>query len=317
MNDAGRIGFVTSGEYNNTQTYDFLDVVYYGNSSYVAKKLTVGNPPADNNEYWQALAKVPGSTVLGVKGNAESTYRTGNVNITAANIGALAADGNAVSATKATQDGNGNVITSTYLPLSGGTITGNLRLKGSGNYGNKLNFGDGDYVYLYEDADDRRTIKGDKGINLSTGSNHDVCVNGRALSIGSYQRINTLFSGVMTTGTRIYFVDTPYEIDYMPNRSYILLRVIVARGVDRNDGFVKDICLNRATSENPNECGGGDYFDLAHIYYFNDDGSRDTSSGYIEISYNPNSCSGGVNGAILINMSHSTSLKLLKVDVLY
>ena len=63
MNDAGRIGFLIRGEYNNTETYDFLDVVYYGNSSYVAKKLTVGNPPADNNEYWQALAKVPGSTV--------------------------------------------------------------------------------------------------------------------------------------------------------------------------------------------------------------------------------------------------------------
>ena len=88
MNDAGRIGFVTRGEYNNTETYDFLDVVYYGNSSYVAKKLTVGNTPADNNEYWQALAKVPVSAVLGVKGNAESTYRTGNINITPENIGA-------------------------------------------------------------------------------------------------------------------------------------------------------------------------------------------------------------------------------------
>ena len=88
MNDAGRIGFVTRGEYNNTETYDFLDVVYYGNSSYVAKKLTVGNTPADNNEYWQALAKVPVSAVLGVKGNAESAYRTGNVNLTPENIGA-------------------------------------------------------------------------------------------------------------------------------------------------------------------------------------------------------------------------------------
>ena len=89
MNDAGRIGFVIKGEYNNTETYDFLDVVYYGNSSYVAKKLTVGNTPADNNEYWQALAKVPVSAVLGVKGNAENVYRTGNVNLTPENIGAL------------------------------------------------------------------------------------------------------------------------------------------------------------------------------------------------------------------------------------
>ena len=31
-------------------------------------------------------------TVSGVKGDAESSYRTGNVNLTAANIGALASD---------------------------------------------------------------------------------------------------------------------------------------------------------------------------------------------------------------------------------
>ena len=33
------------------------------------------------------------------------------------------------SATKATQDGNGKVIASTYLPLSGGTLTGALEIK--------------------------------------------------------------------------------------------------------------------------------------------------------------------------------------------
>lgn len=40
------------------------------------------------------------ATVTGVKGNAESSYRTGQVNITAANVGALGASDNAVSATK-------------------------------------------------------------------------------------------------------------------------------------------------------------------------------------------------------------------------
>lgn len=45
-------------------------------------------------------------------------------------------------------------------------IKGNLRLKGSGNYGNKLNFGDGDYVYLYEATDDNLTVKA-KNIELA------------------------------------------------------------------------------------------------------------------------------------------------------
>lgn len=69
------------------------------------------------------------NTITGVKGNSESSYRTGNVNITKANIGlgnvdntadsaktvkhAATAD-SATSATKAAQDASGNVITSTY-----------------------------------------------------------------------------------------------------------------------------------------------------------------------------------------------------------
>lgn len=39
------------------------------------------------------------------------------------------------------------------------TITGNLRLKGTGNYGNKILFGDGEYVSLFEATDDDLTIK--------------------------------------------------------------------------------------------------------------------------------------------------------------
>lgn len=38
-------------------------------------------------------------------------------------------------------------------------ITGNLRLKGTGNYGNKILFGDGEYVSLFEATDDDLTIK--------------------------------------------------------------------------------------------------------------------------------------------------------------
>lgn len=70
---------------------------------------------------------------------------------------------------KAIQDGDGNVIKDTYLPLKGGTITGNLRLKGSGNYGNALNFGDGDYVKISEPTDDHLEVKGSY-INFVTGT---------------------------------------------------------------------------------------------------------------------------------------------------
>lgn len=61
-----------------------------------------------------------------------------------------------------------------YLPLAGGTLTGDLRLKGSTNYGRKINFGDGDYVHLYEDTDDHLTIHANDGITLSTGSGYGI-----------------------------------------------------------------------------------------------------------------------------------------------
>ena len=52
---------------------------------------------------------------IGTDGNVTATSFTGNLTGTA---------------TAATQDGSGNVITSTYLPLSGGTLTGRLTVPG-------------------------------------------------------------------------------------------------------------------------------------------------------------------------------------------
>ena len=50
------------------------------------------------------------------------------------------------------------------------TITGNLRLKGSGNYGNYLLFGDSNYCYIAELTDDVMTVKANKiYLNASGG----------------------------------------------------------------------------------------------------------------------------------------------------
>lgn len=71
MNDAGRIGFLIRGEYSDLETYDFLDIVYYNESSYVAKKTTTGNPPHRNNEFWQIFATGGGSATGGVTNYSE------------------------------------------------------------------------------------------------------------------------------------------------------------------------------------------------------------------------------------------------------
>lgn len=54
----------------------------------------------------------------------------GNIS-TNGTITASGFNGNATSATKATQDGNGNVISSTYLPLSGGKMKGDIGFQGT------------------------------------------------------------------------------------------------------------------------------------------------------------------------------------------
>lgn len=75
-----------------------------------------------NNVIWTADGLwdvTAASGVNGVKGANENTYRQGFVNITPENIGALPEDGNANTATKATQDSDGNVIKDTYLKKTG------------------------------------------------------------------------------------------------------------------------------------------------------------------------------------------------------
>lgn len=76
-----------------------------------------------------------------------------------------------------------NPINNAVTTVDGVTIQGNLRLKGSGNYGNTLRLGDGDYVHLSEPTDDCLEIKA-KEINFITTNSPGLKNNGAALSGG-------------------------------------------------------------------------------------------------------------------------------------
>ena len=129
-----------------------------------------------------------------------------------------------------------------YLSKAGDTITGDLRLKGSGNYGNTLYFGDSDYCYIAELSDDVLTIYGSKGINLATYEgdvkindervltasdldglfDNDIAIDGDVtpskdetynLGVYAYQwknvyAVNGIFSGDQSSGSDIRFKDT-------------------------------------------------------------------------------------------------------------
>lgn len=65
--NAGRVRFVSRGEYNNTSQYFPLDLVNYNGNSYFAKENTTGNLPTDTTK-WQLIAE---------KGNIGPTGPTG------------------------------------------------------------------------------------------------------------------------------------------------------------------------------------------------------------------------------------------------
>ena len=88
-----------------------------------------------------------------------------------------------------------------YLPLSGGTLTGDLRLKNSGNYGMTLYFGNGSWAYITEDTDDHLKIYGDYGISLVTRSTSypvEIGTSGIATPATVYGNLTTY--GNMTIG---------------------------------------------------------------------------------------------------------------------
>ena len=62
-----------------------------------------------------------------------------------------------------------------YLPIGGGRLTGALYMgANSGGASPFIYWGDSAYVYIGEDADDHLQIKGDKGIQLLTGSSYGI-----------------------------------------------------------------------------------------------------------------------------------------------
>lgn len=103
--------------HNASGYYTDLAIPFSQNSIYY-KRIAAGSlQNSTTNGGWIKVLDQLNYTSYTVTKTGSGASGTWNINIS----------GNAATATKATQDENGNIITSTYLPLSGGTMTGNLR----------------------------------------------------------------------------------------------------------------------------------------------------------------------------------------------
>ena len=80
--NAGRVRFVSKGEYNNSTQYVLFDLVNYNGASYFAKSNTTGNLPT-NTTYWQLIAEKGSKGDNGPTGNGiasiEKTATSGSV----------------------------------------------------------------------------------------------------------------------------------------------------------------------------------------------------------------------------------------------
>lgn len=178
-------------------------------------------------------------TTRTVNGKALSS----NISLTASDIGALSTSGTATAATKlatartirtnlaltstASFDGTASVTPGVtgilpvanggtgssvekYLPLAGGTLTGNLTIKGSGNFGTKINLGDGDYVHIAEPTDDCLEIKAKK-INFVTSATTDdkFTLNGSPIGGSSGIQISDVIN-LLNRTTAVNVANTSY-----------------------------------------------------------------------------------------------------------
>lgn len=133
-------------------------------------------------------------------------------------------------AVKASKDGNGNNITSTYLKNTGGTVNGaltvtgettlqgNVRIKkSSSNYGSVINIGDGDYVHISEPTDDNLEIKA-KNINFVTSNTNSnaLTLNGKPLLDGALKckTFSKSISGIAAGGFTVITVNTELDANH-------------------------------------------------------------------------------------------------------
>lgn len=108
-------------------------------------------------------------------------------------------------------------------------MSGTLRLGSASGASPYIYWGDGTYAYIGEDADDHITLRGDKGVNILTGSNYELEWNGNTLATQAWVEDQGFVksSGVTSVGLSM---PTGFTVSSSPVTSSGTLSVGIASG---------------------------------------------------------------------------------------
>lgn len=130
------------------------------------------------------------------------------LSISGTTLALLSADSTILSSVTLPTTSSGSTTSGDYLPLSGGTLTGNLRLSNGNAYGRTLYFGSTDTCKISEPTTNLMSIYAAQGMNIMVPNGYGVVLNGA----GTYPSLGFVKSALNTSVTyNVRFVMTGGE----------------------------------------------------------------------------------------------------------
>lgn len=168
---------------NNTSNQNGYPSIKWGTIQSNTPFIGYATDQSDGTFIITSLIGTTYSTGLAIGGSSQNLLYKGQIVLNASNFNqyapsltgsgasgtwGISISGNATTATKATQDGNGAVISSTYLPLAGGTLTGALTINNTLTVNStkcSINYGVAQY------CSNMKNIQATQGLNICQGFN--------------------------------------------------------------------------------------------------------------------------------------------------
>lgn len=176
-----------------------------------------------NTNHTQAASTITGLSTVATSGSYNDLSNKPTIpptytlpTATTSTLGGVKVDGSTITISNGVISSSGG-SSGSYLPLTGGTLAGDLRLKDAANYGRTLYFGDGNYCYISEPTDDKMYLKSTTmelapttsltttTQNLYLNGSTQVQINGNIITTGTWTPTCSFMTTSAANGTYFRF----------------------------------------------------------------------------------------------------------------